>query len=71
MAILQHLYATYGRIKPSKLEENGKALKKDYNAALLIEHLAEQIKTAMAVEGNANQPYTVAQVLSTAYNFVF
>eukprot|EP00957_Ditylum_brightwellii_P159283 12124301-Ditylum_brightwellii.AAC.1 len=61
MAILQHLYATYGRITPSKLEENNRAMKKDYDATLLIEHLAEQIKTAVTVAGNANQPYTAAQ----------
>eukprot|EP00957_Ditylum_brightwellii_P168808 12848506-Ditylum_brightwellii.AAC.1 len=48
MAILQHLYATYGRITPSKLEENDRAMKKDYDVMLPIEHLAEQIETAMA-----------------------
>eukprot|EP00957_Ditylum_brightwellii_P093818 7144280-Ditylum_brightwellii.AAC.1 len=61
MAILQHLYATYGRITPSKLEENNRAMKKDYDATLPIEHLAEQIKTAVTVAGNANQLYTAAQ----------
>eukprot|EP00957_Ditylum_brightwellii_P156079 11880428-Ditylum_brightwellii.AAC.1 len=71
MAILQHLYATYGRITPSKLEENDRAMKTDYNATLPIEHFAEQIETALMVACNANQPYTVAQVLSIAYNLVF
>eukprot|EP00957_Ditylum_brightwellii_P011803 890567-Ditylum_brightwellii.AAC.1 len=71
MAILQHFYATYGRITPTKLEENEKAMKKDYNATLPIEHLAEQIEMAVTIVGNANQPYTVAQVLSIAYNLVF
>eukprot|EP00957_Ditylum_brightwellii_P045777 3472592-Ditylum_brightwellii.AAC.1 len=46
-------------------------MKKDYDATLPIEHLAEQIETAMMVAGNANQPYAVAQVLSIAYNLVF
>eukprot|EP00957_Ditylum_brightwellii_P189031 14390493-Ditylum_brightwellii.AAC.1 len=54
MAILQHLYATYGRITPSKLEENNRAMKKDNNAMLPIEHLTEQIKTVVTVAGNAN-----------------
>eukprot|EP00957_Ditylum_brightwellii_P179383 13665529-Ditylum_brightwellii.AAC.1 len=61
MAILQYLYATYGRITPLKLEENDRMMKKDYDATLPIEHLAEQIETAVAVAGNANQPYTAAQ----------
>eukprot|EP00957_Ditylum_brightwellii_P136684 10423355-Ditylum_brightwellii.AAC.1 len=61
MAIVQHLYATYGRITPSKLEENNRAMKKDYNATLPIEHLGEQIETAVTVAGNANQPYTATQ----------
>eukprot|EP00957_Ditylum_brightwellii_P057502 4359508-Ditylum_brightwellii.AAC.1 len=68
MDILQHLYATYGRITPSKLEENDQAMKKDYDAMLPIKHLVEQIKSAVTIAGNANQSYTVAQVLSIAYN---
>eukprot|EP00957_Ditylum_brightwellii_P159622 12150506-Ditylum_brightwellii.AAC.1 len=36
-------------------------MKKDYDVTLPIEHLAEQIKTAVMVAGNANQPYTAAQ----------
>eukprot|EP00957_Ditylum_brightwellii_P199958 15243390-Ditylum_brightwellii.AAC.2 len=71
MAILQHLYATYGIITTIKLEENNKATKKDYDATLPIEHLAEQIEMAVMIAGNANQPYTAAQVLSIAYNLVF
>eukprot|EP00957_Ditylum_brightwellii_P108070 8244961-Ditylum_brightwellii.AAC.1 len=61
MDILQHLYATYGRITPSTLEENDRAMKKDYDETLLIEHLAKQIETDVTVVGNANQLYTVAQ----------
>eukprot|EP00957_Ditylum_brightwellii_P059258 4498161-Ditylum_brightwellii.AAC.1 len=61
MAILQHLYAMYGRLTPSKLEENDRTMKKDYDVTLPIEHLAEQIETAVTVVGNANQPYTAAQ----------
>eukprot|EP00957_Ditylum_brightwellii_P132555 10108822-Ditylum_brightwellii.AAC.1 len=71
MAMLQHLYATYGKITPTKLEENDKATKKDYDTTLPIEHLAEQIETTVTIAGNANQPYTAAQVLSIAYNLVF
>eukprot|EP00957_Ditylum_brightwellii_P180892 13780885-Ditylum_brightwellii.AAC.1 len=61
MDILQHLYATYGRITPSKSEENNQAIKKDYDVALPIEHLVEQIESAVTIAGNANQPYTAAQ----------
>eukprot|EP00957_Ditylum_brightwellii_P205924 15346023-Ditylum_brightwellii.AAC.1 len=43
-------------------------MKKDYDATLPIEHLAEQIETAVMIMGNANQPYTAAQVLRIAYN---
>eukprot|EP00957_Ditylum_brightwellii_P104424 7953550-Ditylum_brightwellii.AAC.2 len=71
IAILQHLYATYGRIKPTKLDKNNKAMKKDYDATLPIEHLAEQIETAVTIAGNTNQPYTAAQVLSIVYNLIF
>eukprot|EP00957_Ditylum_brightwellii_P131007 9993083-Ditylum_brightwellii.AAC.1 len=71
IAILQHLYATYGRITPTKLDKNDKAMKKDYDATLPIEHLAEQIETAVTIAGNTNQPYTAAQVLSIAYNLIF
>eukprot|EP00957_Ditylum_brightwellii_P111179 8477491-Ditylum_brightwellii.AAC.1 len=46
-------------------------MKKDYDVMLPIEHLAEQIETTVTVAGNANQPYTAAQVLSIAYNLVF
>eukprot|EP00957_Ditylum_brightwellii_P079492 6044641-Ditylum_brightwellii.AAC.1 len=61
MDILQHLYATYGRITLLELEENDKAIKKDYDPTLPIEHLAEQIKSAVTIAGNTNQPYMVAQ----------
>eukprot|EP00957_Ditylum_brightwellii_P078041 5932375-Ditylum_brightwellii.AAC.1 len=61
IAILQYLYAPYDRITPTKLEENDRATKKDYDATLPIKHLAEQIETAITVAGNANQPYTAAQ----------
>eukprot|EP00957_Ditylum_brightwellii_P032723 2480283-Ditylum_brightwellii.AAC.1 len=71
MDILQHLYATYGQIMPSKLEENDRVMKKDFNLTLPIEHLAEQIESVVTVVGNTNQPYTAAQVLSIAYNLVF
>eukprot|EP00957_Ditylum_brightwellii_P128810 9825753-Ditylum_brightwellii.AAC.1 len=67
----QHLYTTYGRITSTKLDKNNRAMKKDYDATLPIEHLAEQIKTAVTIAGNANQPYTAAQVLSITYNLVF
>eukprot|EP00957_Ditylum_brightwellii_P123435 9411262-Ditylum_brightwellii.AAC.1 len=46
-------------------------MKKDYDVTLPIEHLVEQIETAATIAGNANQPYTVAQVLSMAYNLIF
>eukprot|EP00957_Ditylum_brightwellii_P091890 6996582-Ditylum_brightwellii.AAC.1 len=46
-------------------------MKKDYDATLPIEHLAEQIETAVMVADNANQPYTATQVLSITYNLVF
>eukprot|EP00957_Ditylum_brightwellii_P080972 6159011-Ditylum_brightwellii.AAC.1 len=49
MDILQHLYAIYGQIMPSKLEENNRAMKKDYALMLPIEHLAEQIEAAVTV----------------------
>eukprot|EP00957_Ditylum_brightwellii_P171718 13072722-Ditylum_brightwellii.AAC.1 len=71
MDILQHLYATHGQITPSKLEENDRAMKKDYDLTFPIKHLAEQIESAVTVTGNANQPYTAAQVLSIAYKLVF
>eukprot|EP00957_Ditylum_brightwellii_P105824 8070128-Ditylum_brightwellii.AAC.1 len=44
-----------------KIEENNRATKKDYDATLSIEYLAEQIESAVTVAGNENQPYTVAQ----------
>eukprot|EP00957_Ditylum_brightwellii_P202347 15329759-Ditylum_brightwellii.AAC.2 len=37
---------------------------------LPIKHLAEQIESAVTIAGNVSQPYTVAQVLSIAYNLV-
>eukprot|EP00957_Ditylum_brightwellii_P149554 11388641-Ditylum_brightwellii.AAC.1 len=43
-------------------------MKKDYDVTLTIEHLAEQIKSAVTIAGNVNQPFTAAQVLSIAYN---
>eukprot|EP00957_Ditylum_brightwellii_P021154 1594438-Ditylum_brightwellii.AAC.1 len=46
-------------------------MKKDYHAMLPIKHLAEQIEMAITIAGNANQPYTAAQVLSISYNLVF
>eukprot|EP00957_Ditylum_brightwellii_P017194 1295868-Ditylum_brightwellii.AAC.1 len=71
MDMLHHLYATYGKLTPSKLEENDKAMKKDYDPTLPIEHLAEQIKLAVTIVGNANQLYMAAQVCSIAYILVF
>eukprot|EP00957_Ditylum_brightwellii_P107548 8205560-Ditylum_brightwellii.AAC.1 len=55
MAILQHLYATYGKITSTKLEENDKAMKKDHDATLPIEHLKEQIETAVTIAGKRQQ----------------
>eukprot|EP00957_Ditylum_brightwellii_P102885 7841170-Ditylum_brightwellii.AAC.1 len=62
MDILQHLYTTYEQTMPSKLEENDRAIKKDYDLTLPIEHLAEQMESAMIVAGNANQPCMAVQV---------
>eukprot|EP00957_Ditylum_brightwellii_P006790 514999-Ditylum_brightwellii.AAC.1 len=46
-------------------------MKKDYDQTLPVEHLSEQIESAVTIAGNENQLYMAAQVLSIAYNLVF
>eukprot|EP00957_Ditylum_brightwellii_P060611 4601753-Ditylum_brightwellii.AAC.1 len=46
-------------------------MKNEYDPTLPIELLAEQVKLAVIIAGNVNQPYMAAQILSITYTLVF
>jgi regulator of replication initiation timing len=71
LAILTHLYTTYGNINPTDLIENDSRMKKSYDPSQPIETLFDQYEDAIDFAAAANAAYTPAQIIAYAYNTVF
>ena len=71
LTMMAHLYLHYAKISPSDLTLNNKAMKKAYDPNQPIENLFEQINDAVEYAAAGKNPYTDAQIESTAYQLVF
>ena len=71
LTMIAHLYLHYAKISPTDLSLNDKAMKKPYDPNQPIENLFEQINDAVEYAAAAKNPYTNAQIESTAYQLVF
>ena len=69
--MLEHLYLTYAKIVDRYIEENDKRMHANYNVNQPIEVLVEQIDEKVDIAATANNPYSVEQVVTAAYNLVF
>ena len=69
--MLTHLYATYAQIKQGELEENDRRMKQDWDPNQPFEVLIDQIEDSVAYAAAEDMPYTVPQVVNTAYNIIF
>ena len=69
--ILQYLFRNYGQITPIDLEANEKRMKADWNPNDPIDTLVNQIEDAIEFADDAGQPFSPAQILTTAYTLVF
>jgi hypothetical protein len=69
--MLQHLYCSYGRIKPAALLANNTTIKTAYNPNQPIGAFIDQIEDCVAFTDAGLAPYTVPQIISTAYTLMF
>ena len=69
--MLSHSYNTYARITQGELEENDRRMKQDWDPNQPFEVLINQIKYSVAFVAAGDMPYTVPQIVNTAYNIVF
>ena len=69
--MLTHLYATYALITQGALEENDRRMNQDWDPNQPFEVLIDQIEDSVAYAAAGDMPYTVPQVVNTAYNIVF
>ena len=71
IALLNHLYTTYGCITTMDLEENDARMKTPYDATQPIEVLFNQIETAQEFAEAGNAPYPDSVIINTAYLLLF
>jgi hypothetical protein len=69
--MLQHLYRSYGRINPAALLANDSTMKTAYDPNQPIEAFIDQIEDCVAFADAGLAPYTVPQIISTAYTLMF
>ena len=69
--MLQHLYRSYGRINPAALLANDSTMKTAYDPNQPIEGFIDQIEDCVAFADAGLAPYTVPQIISTAYTLMF
>jgi len=67
MAIITHLYDSYGKITPHDLEDNAETLMTAYDPSLPITTLFKQIEDCVAYAEAGNAPFTAAQIIRKAY----
>jgi hypothetical protein len=69
--MLQHLYCYYRRINPAALLANDTTMKTAYHPNQPIKAFIDQIKCCVAFADARLAPYTVPQIISTAYTLMF
>jgi hypothetical protein len=71
LMLQEHLYCSYGRINPAALLANDSTMKTAYAPDQLIEAFIDQIEDCVAFADAGLAPYTVPQIISTAYTLMF
>ena len=71
LALLTHLYDTYGQISALDLDENERKMKTRYDPNQPIDTLFRQVDTAVEVAATAAAPFTQQQILNTAFILIF
>jgi hypothetical protein len=69
--MLQHLYRSYRQINPAALLTNNTTMKTAYDPNQPIEAFIDQIEDCVAFANAGLAPYTVPQIISTAYTLMF
>ena len=67
MAMLHHLYDTYGKITEERLEKNRNEMTASYDVTLPIDSLFNRIEECSDFADAARSPFTQAQILSSAF----
>jgi hypothetical protein len=68
--MINHLYAQYGSINRTKIEENDAEFKADYDLFEPIKVLFQQIEETTTFASTAQQPYTSHQIIANSYNIL-
>ena len=71
LALLGHLYTTYGRMTPMDLNANDQRFKTAYDTNQPFETFVQQVEDAMDFADAAGQAYTATQIVNNAYNIMF
>ena len=69
--ILAHLFTNYGSISPQDLLDNENRMKTPWNPSTPFETLLQQVDDAQEYADAGGQPFTAAQLLTTALSLVF
>lgn len=69
--MLDHLYASYGRLSPADLQENDKRLRTPYDPNQPIEAFIDQVEDAVSLAAAARAPYSPAQIVAVSYTIMF
>jgi hypothetical protein len=69
--LMEHLYSKYGNITAGDLEANEQRMKTPFAPNKPIEALYTQLESAIDLADAAGTPYSVNQLVTTAYNLVF
>jgi hypothetical protein len=69
--LIEHLYSKYGNITAGDLEANEQRMKTPFDPNEPIEALYTQLEAAIDFADAAGTPYSVNQLVTTAYNLVF
>jgi hypothetical protein len=70
LQLLNHLYATYGRLTPMAMQDNDTKFRQTYNPADPFEILIQQIEDAQSFAAAGGQAYTAEQIVSNAYYLI-
>ena len=65
--MLQHLLARYGKIMPSDLDKNVKTFNEPMDPTQAIDVYLKRLEDCCVLADDAGVPYTIEQLLSTAY----
>lgn len=71
LALITHLYNSYGLITQMDLSDNDLRMKAPYDPSTPIEHLFAQVDDSIDYADAGNSAFTDIQILTTAYLLVF